>query len=212
MKARRADTPQMKDLRNLLTNYSKLGMADWGKATQAEKQATTTLLKNRIVADHELATTINDIGTGADTARFIPMPLIGHSKALRRCFFALHRTTQDPASMCFDLLLCIDDDTRLAFRFEPPDLPGWAHSYRHVQMSRRMLRRTFDVSLPPWIPESFPAFPVRGSDPTEMFLTMLASVHGLGTSDGVREVLQNAFPNNSLASQRYFERLTSSLA
>jgi hypothetical protein len=80
-------------------------------------------------------------------------------------------------------------------------------------MNQKMLRgdnRLTIDDLPTWVPTSYPAFPLRSSDPIEMFLSMTTSVHGY--EGGIIEILQEALARRPGLLRKYLERLASHLA
>jgi hypothetical protein len=166
--------------------YALRGVKDWNsKVPEATRKRARRLLGPSNIADKEweVMNTIEAIRGGQRRQLFIPMPKVFHT-GIEVCFFLPLREADDRAA--FDLLLLCETDNCLGFRFEPAQLG--THDYGHVQMNRKMMRESVEVSgLPGWVPESYPAFPLRTSDPLEMFLSMATAVHGY--RQGMSELL-----------------------
>lgn len=108
--------------------------------------------------------------------------------------------------MAFDLVLIVDDDQSLGFRFEPADkTEDSSHGYGHVQMNC-LLQKTIEVKgIPKWLPDSYPAFPMTSSEPLRMFLLMATSVHGYGK--GMVTVLERVFHDKPSQKAAYLQVL-----
>jgi hypothetical protein len=118
------------------------------------------------------------------------MPNIHHD-GIEQCFFL---PVNEPVANrpAFDLLLlCLAEPHCLGLRFEPAQTG--THEYGHVQMNRKMMVNAIEVvGIPNWIPESYPALPLRTSDPFQLFLSMATSVHGYRL--GMTELFENVIP------------------
>lgn len=195
------------DLTDLMKLYARRGIQDWNASRPQVRQQASAVLKNKIATNEwEAFRTINaNLKGGADErCMFIPMPTVNHG-GIQSCFFIPIRVPGNGGT-AFDLLLLVDDENGLGFRFEPADPPTMSHSYGHVQMNRMMFRRSIEVaSIPRWLPDSYPAFPIRSSDPLHLFLMMATSVHGYG--DGMIRVLKEVFVNRPIDTARYLETL-----
>lgn len=193
------------DLKDLMRLYARLGIAHWRAAPSASKQIASFALADRIAShEWEANRTIDaNLKGGADErGMFIPMPMVNHSDILH-CFFL---PFNHEGKMAFDLVLIVVTEQSLGFRFEPADPPDWTHGYGHVQMNRSMFRKTMEVSgIPQWVPDSYPAFPIRSSEPLQMFLLMATSVHGYGK--GMIPLLQDVFENKPIQVASYLELL-----
>jgi len=149
---------------------------------ELRRRAAACLLNQIAEDDHQASTTIRTTYTeaNANALRFIPMPPVG-MRGMERCFFLPIREKTDDGSfvVSFDLFVLVEQQNCLAFRFEPADPPDHPHSYTHVQLCTKLVRKTLILNvLPPWMPVSYPAFPVSASGPVELFLAMATSVHG----------------------------------
>lgn len=194
------------DLRKLLKTYSLLGVAHWNdEADDETKEVARAALPNRIAEGEYEAGAIIDskLKRGGDPrALFIPMPLVNHSGILH-CFFL---PMPEAERMAFDLVLIIDADHSLGFRFEPAEEAESTHGYGHVQMNRTMFHRTIRVKgIPQWLPDSYPACPQRASQPLQLFLSMTTSVHGY--EKGMKKIIFDLFKNEPITAKKYLSAL-----
>lgn len=191
------------DLVDLMGLYAKRGIADWDHAHHELRKRAKECLGAAGIAQNvsEATVTINTIYNtkNGDRLKFIPMPK--HNQAgIDRCFFIPVRQMEAGGQEIahFELFLLVAQKDCLAFRFECAHASPSTHDYGHVQMSRKMLRKTIEVTgTPSWLPDSYPAFPIATSDPVRMFLAMATAVHGY--SGGLTDVLQNIFQTASRA-------------
>lgn len=193
------------DLPKLMKAYARRGIADWNNSQDASKRIAYFALANKIAQkEWEANRTIDsNLRGGADErCMFIPMPRVNHSGIMHSFFLPIH----EAGKMAFDLLLVVDSEQSLGFRFEPADPPEWSHGYGHVQFNRSMFRKTMDVTgIPQWLPNHYPAFPIRSSEPLPMFLSMATSVHGYET--GMKQILPELFPNEPSTAKQYLTAL-----
>jgi hypothetical protein len=197
---------------NFMKAYALRGIRDWRHASSAIKTRAQRLLPDRLAqSDREAEATIYSIRKGMKKARFIPMPDPQPSR-IDHSFFMPIRI--DDNRTAFDLLiLCplargtavqATTEKCLGFRFEPADADDTTHAYGHVQMNRAMEGGELMVGcLPDWVPESYPAFPLRTSEPLEMFLSLATSIHGYRRR--MTELLMNIIP--AAGSRRTYELL-----
>jgi hypothetical protein len=74
-----------------------------------------------------------------------------------------------------------------------------------------MFRKTMEVTgIPQWLPNHYPAFPIRSSEPLPMFLSMATSVHGYET--GMKTILPQLFPNEPSTAKQYLIELAAAVA
>lgn len=177
--------------------YARLGVADWRNApSELRKRAGECLGAGIAENDAEAAVTINTTynETNAARLRFIPMPKRPKG-GIERCFFLpiCQFDGSGKFAASFDVFLLVTGRNCLAYRFEPAHAPTSRHGYAHVQMSRSLLRRTVVAATLPWLPDSYPAFPLppSTSDPVRMFLSLGTAVHGY--AGGMNSVLQDIF-------------------
>jgi hypothetical protein len=189
-----------------MKSYALQGVSDWRHVGQAIQARAFRLLGKRL-AQHEndAKSAIDSILSGMQDRRFIPMPRPRRA-GLEHSFFMPIRIDDDRTA--FDLLLLCEGQHCLGFRFEPADPGETTHGYGHIQMNRRMDSYTLQVSgLPEWVPTSYPAFPLRTSEPMGMFLSMVTSVHGYRT--GMRELLLRI--RSAAGSRRVYEMLEAAM-
>lgn len=193
------------DLRELMRLYARLGIVHWRAAPTVSKKIAYFALGNKIASNEwEAFRTIDaNLKGGADErCMFIPMPSVNHA-GIKHSFFL---PINDNGKTAFDLLLIVDSEQSLGFRFESADPHHWAHGYGHVQFNRSMFRKTLEVSgIPQWLPDHYPAFPIRSSEPLPMFLSMTTSVHGYET--GMKQILPQLFPNEPGTAKQYLTAL-----
>ena len=184
----------------LMKLYSRRGIADWRNAEDELRIRAQTCLGTTAIAENEnevdeTLETFYD-GKNADQLKFIPMP--EHRKTeVERCFFIpiRGRTAGGNETVAFDLFLIVAKTDCLAFRFEPAHASTSPHGYGHVQLSKKLLKRTREAKgIPSWLPDSYPAFPISTADPLRIFLCMTTAVHGYqgGLVTLLQDILQKA--------------------
>ena len=182
-------------LRDLMTQYALQGLHDWNENTEeGVRQRARKCLGNRISSvDWELHNEIRK----PRPAMFFPMPKVGYGRDIEHCFFRPRLyETNGVESWTFALLVLVQEEKCLAFRFEPASRDGGRHDYAHMQFSRNLMGEDFLLSgIPVWIPERDPAFPLPSSEPTKLFLSMAVAVHG--RSGGVDKVIVDMFQKAS---------------
>ena len=207
------------ELEELMRLYAVRGVIDWND-TDGEvcRKIRNCLSISGIVEKEQLIRrTMEKSKRSGDNAsqHFFPMPDTfrksknGSSSRPRVSLFAPRYPDGMHSHMAFDLVSFVsfmDHQHCLAFRFEPADEPHSSHGYPHVQLSRRLSRRTVPVDcIPSWLPDSYPAFPVSARDSTEMFLSMAVAVHGFG--GGVKRLIEEMFRERPLLVRKYVEKL-----
>lgn len=188
------------DVWNLMRLYARRGIAEWRSTRDVNgvRRRVQECLGMAIAERDDDLWTISADYNEANVNRmmFIPMPKPG--KGIERCFFLPIRTAGQE-TVAFELFLLVKETKCLAFRFEPAHHPPTRHGYGHVQMSRKMLRRTIEVQgIPEWLPDSYPAFPISTSNPLEMFLAMATAVHGYADG-GLEDLLADIFQKEGRA-------------
>lgn len=197
------------EVEELMKKYAECGIAQWHDAPYPMRLRALDALSNRI-AEHsfEVDKTIKTLN-GVDRM-FIPMPSINHA-GIQACFFLPIRLENgENARFAFELFLLVDGENCLGFRFEPADSQDHAHAYGHVQMNCKMLGGSLPVtSIPQWLPDSYPAFPICSSDSFQMFLSMTTSVHGYGNAyeGGMQGILRDVFESRPLYAEACLERM-----
>lgn len=171
---------------DLILRYAKLGLKDWGhgRRRSTELQGRVRhLLSDRVATEvWQIASVIRGAcggGQGSGRGFFIPMPR-DHHASIRQSLF--HPRCDASGRVSFDLLILPDEANCLGFRFEPAESPSSTHAYAHLQLCRSLCG--LDLPVPPWIPDSYPAFPLPACDTLGMFLCLTTSVHGYGERMG----------------------------
>ena len=201
----------LEKLIELMKLYSRRGLADWKETPYPLRKSARRHLTHAGIAENEAQANIaiNTIWNQNNTScvKFIPMPKRSRN-AFERCLFLPIReiTANGCQSMGFELFVLVDETNCLAFRYETAH-PGSIHNYGHVQLTKVLKKRAAPTTIPSWIPDSFPAFPIGTSDPLEVFLAMAVSVHGYqgGFLDVLREAFQEASRPRNIGF--YVERL-----
>lgn len=204
------------DFADLIEKYAMRGLKDWSQAGQDLRTRASRLLANKIVENvgevRQIAQVIfNPIADGK--LRFIPMPSFPaqQDSYFERAFFApIGYQEADSHKVSFDLFLMVKNGQCLAFRFEPGHGAGQTHDYAHLQLTRKLLRKTLDVAgIPDWLPVSYPAFPMHGEGPVTMFLCVAAAVHG--HSLGAIDLLKEIYAGQPLHVAMYIDQLKTTL-
>lgn len=181
----------------LMLLYAQQGLEEWADVPDRIAEAAFRALgANKIVTnDYELSRAVTGYHHGEvdEGCRFLPMP--GSHDRSGGFLSAFFLPLRGRAIIAFELFLVVDDDNCLGFRFEPADdEPGSTHGYGHVQMNCTLFRKTRQIKeIPYWLPDSYPAFPMRATDSLQTFLLMTTSVHGYenGMELVLREILKN---------------------
>ena len=134
-------------------------------------------------------------------AQWIALP-VDRSKTWRPVLWMKIDLTQaTPTNLQIVLVNVKALDAALAFRFETPSEAGpkgepGLHHFHHMQLTRT-LRPFGDVhGVPPWIPESFPTFPLDADTPLGLMLSMLLALYGFGFEE---RLIANASIRQQLA-------------
>ena len=174
---------------SLMRPYAMRGLDDWQKeASKDLKDKARELLANEIA---ESTADVDDIIRGRSKQGFIAMPKHGF-KGLEWCFFSPQTASGRLRSLILFVLVNRPRKDYIAFRFES-DYRG-THGYSHLQLTRQSSQLGPALPVPPWLPTSYPAFPLPARNWTEMFLVMATAVHGL--VGGVDDVLRNILGAN----------------
>ena len=193
------------NLEKLLRLYATRGLAEWQNLVPLEERRITRDRLGLKIVENEWEIQNTILSTTNPNLRFIPMPRVNHS-GIKHCFF-LPIGSPHENGMKFELFLVVDEENCLGFRFETADSEG-THNYNHVQITCQM---TLSANgIPPWIPKSYPAFPMGSAEPLDMFLYMATSVHGYG--GGMQQVIQEIFEEDPKCRKEYLAALTGKIA
>ena len=192
-------------LMEMLRLYARKGVAEWKNASGELRSRALSSLGPQIADDEAEANQVLYTAFAnqtPETLRFIPMPMLG-IKNVDRGFFIpmLEFADEEVSSAHFDLLLLVQGTNLLAFRFEPPD--DGKHGYPHAQLSRSLIKRTKPIDgVPPWMPDTCPAFPFAANTPLRLFLAMALSVHG--HKQGVLKLIVDLFTADGANQIKYY--------
>jgi hypothetical protein len=174
----------------LIRFYAYRGVSDWGGASPDLKSRASICLGPKHIAENQghvdRAINMSFKNHLSDSYFYIPMP--AHSKKIEQAFFMPIRDLSNKNPMISFYLFIIVSKNKsvggiashcLAFRWEPVDRETNSHAYAHVQLCTSTAIRTLPhVEIPNWLPVSYPAVPIGSSDPINMFLLMVTSIHG----------------------------------
>ena len=182
------------ELVELMRRYVRKGVSEWCEdyPLEARRNTERTLKLQIAQSEHDAVTALyrNRRRTGAE---FIPMPRLEAPKKIKWAFFAPRRETADSADgWMFDLFLLLERGRHIGFRLEPADgYEDARHGFSHVQLSWRFGHRQVEpAGALKWLPDSYPAFPLPGSESMDRFLMLLVALHGfpVGTGELLREM------------------------
>lgn len=195
-------------LLELLQLYVRRGVIEWCEDhTAGERRDTARTVGLPIVeSEHEALTALyqNNSDKGID---FIPMPRLDAPK-IEWAFFAPRWETRTSVDgWVFDLFLLLDQDRHLGFRLEPADgYVGGRHEFSHVQLSWRFGHKLVEPAQPlKWLPDSYPAFPLPGTESVDRFLMLLVALHGF--PGGVGELLREIDPGRPIRARNLTKRV-----
>lgn len=162
----------------LMRWYALCGLEDWRKTSDftrakiREQLGLSTVVSNKGELDQALSTPWNH--DELDRHKVIPMPYCNQKYGANWFFLPIRQAVYE---FSFEAIVLIQNKHVLAFRFELAH-SGSPHDYGHVQFMRTIRKGETTAGIEPWIPDSYPAFPIGASDPLELFLAMAVSVHG----------------------------------
>ena len=178
--------------------YSWRGWRDWKDAGKLRDGVDKWLVNSIVGEDSEVDRAIYG---RPDERKFIPMPKHGY-RGFKWGFFLPMIVKGELKTLI--LLILVDPRKRncVAFRFE--SAKGGRHGYTHIQMTSRLSKSGLpdkisdEVSfLPRWLPDKYPAFPIRAENRMEMFLAMATAVHG--GCGGIDVLIQDILQEENIA-------------
>lgn len=177
----------------LILAYAKRGREEWARAPDEVRESALNCLGNRIAkSDAEVSKALSLAYYSSDAKCRMLLPMPKPSK-LDWAFFVPIREGGDAATPkhSFHVCLLVKDENCLGLRFEFGHEPDSSHDYSHVQLSRDIVRGGFQIGgVPNWLPDSYPAIPVRARDSLEMFLCVCVSVHGFSGDSGMKQTFR----------------------
>ncbi len=170
-------------IQEFLMPYALLGWEEWSKTDEALRNPWRNCLEGNVVANHhEVRQVVSDPSSWRNDSRFPLIPMPKTQDRIERAFFLpiLEPVEGSSPQHSFDLFTIVKNKNCLAFRWELGHNGQSTHGYSHMQMSRRLAKRELSLSsLPGWIPDDYPAVPVRASNSFGLFLCMVTALHGL---------------------------------
>ena len=203
----------LSELDTLMVLYARRGIGDWNQAGGKKMRRRASQCIGVDIADNErdakqtIYTDFSRASSSTGHLKFIPMPKF-NMKGIERCFFSpVARRMKGGLRLSFDLFVLVARTDCLAFRFEPSHGRNSPHSYSHAQLSRELRLKTIKPTVPCWLPNSYPAFPIPARDPLGMFLAMTVAVHGFrgGMDKLIKEMFQEA--QSPGQARKYVEKL-----
>ena len=188
-------------VRALLLRYAERGVTEWMSAPSEVKASARNCLGRAVVDNlnrvHHVVHAAFYASPGADV-HVLPMPRI---QKLGWGFFLPIREGDTGQKHSFHVCLLVDAENSLGLRFEPAHEVSTSHGYSHVQFSRDLIQGALHINgVPDWLPDSYPAIPIRARNTLEMFLAVGVSLHGFGGKQGMLKLLQSLFQTASQAS------------
>lgn len=167
-----------------MQRYASSAAEQWAKLDSAAHKAVSAVVAGGLARD---GASVNRVVLGKSAPRFLPMARLPALQKAGYVWGAFLPVRSDGHLDALYLLLPAKDAPHsLAFRFEKGDV-GSLHGFWHMQFARKVkLADGSDLSLkgvPEWLPDSWPAFPIPGDSWLDVFLVMLAAVHGFGGAD-----------------------------
>ena len=165
----------------LALEYARLGVKSWNRRDRATRKAAKVALAIDIAEDEYTASEVvkKPFRAGTDKALvLIPMPM---PEGRELAFFAPVDARRSDGAVAYDLALVVDECRHaVGFRLEPADIGAdQSHGYDHVQLNVAMGHRTAPLArTATWLPDSYPAFPLRSSGMRDRFLAMTLAMHG----------------------------------
>lgn len=206
----------MHDFADLLRDYAIFGAKAFNKVPEDYRRRIEKSIEGKIERnERQIERLFHELKSGNIQLYFpfLPVPESG-AKGFQRAFFVPRFSTppQGGFHCAFCVVLWIDHTSEenrwghtMAFRLEPADSGDSAHAYPHIQISKRVRSvgnqaGVVRTSLPEWIPDSYPAFPLPAESPMGFFASALASIHGYNKNylgKFAPKVLSNVYSSTS---------------
>jgi hypothetical protein len=183
---------------DILEAYAVAGVRFWnGQPLRAGGQGLTNQQRN--LASVAVSNKVIDDEPGVRAAvtglrqgkvlqeNLIPIPLLRQTEfqvGFFRPTICAHHNTEGHFVFSYTILLWVAHKAAgktIAYRIERQDNPTWAHSFPHAQICKSVVSPSLQTSLfgdVPWLPTSYPAFPLRGKTAYDFLCGMLISLHG----------------------------------
>ena len=194
-------------LTELMLPYVLRGVNEWCKDYPFEARRDTERTLNLRIAQSDSDAVAALYSRSAEAVKFIPMPRLGAPK-IEWAFFSPRCEAPDSADgWVFDLFLLLEQGHHIGFRLEPADECGDArHGFSHAQLSWRFVHKSVEpAGALRWLPDSYPAFPLPGTESTDRFLMLLVALHGFPS--GTEQLLREMDPNRPVRVRKFADRV-----
>ena len=191
---------------NILLDYSRHGLA-YFKRQSSQMQGKMRASLGGYLEDNgdQIAWKLARISKGNQSQlRFLPMPRPGGNDFKASFFLPRITRNDDESYTCsFIVVFWVDRDNgkTMAVRFEPSGGLGDPHAYTHLQLTRKVTDPNITTSFEPWVPDSYPAFPLGYDHPLQLFVGMAVAVHGYSASNK-REYVRAAIMDSMVMASR----------
>lgn len=182
--------PNLSEFCNILRDYSRHGLSYFDTQSADTRQKLRESISMRLEDNaKQIEYKLGAITKGRhERLGFLPMPRPG-GHDFKASFFLPRIATRidDPEwyDCSFVVVFWIERERgkTIAVRFERSDDEDDAHAYSHLQLTKRIDDVSVATSFQDWIPDSYPAFPLRCDSPIQLFVCMVVSVHGYSANN-----------------------------
>ena len=185
------------ELQELMYQYMRKGMRDWyGSEVREGQSDIEKLLGAEILREDDyLMSRAVDPEKHRGRETLVPMPKLTTAQIVWAFFTPRQEAVGKGAEWTFDLVLLLPCNEHICFRLEPADRrEDGRHGYGHMQLSWRFHgKRAIPKEPLKWLPDSYPAIPVPGTDSLDRFLMLVVALHGFpsGGEALLTELLRN---------------------
>ena len=194
-------------IRELLLNYSRLGVEHWNRESRSLKVRArdigVDIAENQTQAEIAVAAPVKLNDSTGRQPKLVPMPC-GQRRVYAAFFVPWFGSSADLDQLCFDLVVLTQQGKPIAFRFEPGSKhQQTTHGYDHVQLNETLIggQTILTEALSP-LPTTYPAFPIPSKSTVTRFLAMAITMHGY--PKGIDTVIRDAFNGQSRKALEYW--------
>ncbi len=191
---------------DILRDYSHHGLAYFKDQSTDMQQSMRAALSGGLEDNaYHIERKLAEIGKGnRPQLQFLPMPRPA-GRDFKASFFLprITRNDDESYSCSFTVVFWIEKEKgkTMAVRFEPSGGIGDSHAYTHLQLTRTIKDPNITTSFKPWVPDSYPAFPLGYDHPLQLFVGMAVAVHGYSASNK-REYVRAAIMDSMVMAPR----------
>lgn len=194
----------------LLMPYALLGWKEWAQTNDEPRRRRHRECLEGNIVDHEydVRQVITSPASSRIGGRFPLLPMPKAPDTIEQAFFLplSDPVEGSPPRYSFELFIIVGDNSCMAFRWELGHSAPSTHGYSHVQMCRRLARRELGIScLPDWIPDNYPAVPIRAANSFGLFLCMVTAMHGL--EGGILQLIVEMMQGEPGARNTYIDKI-----